>query len=164
MARRTAKKKSAAQADTPKPQKKTAGQPAEATTDGAALLADLEQRCVSLRAWHQQASATLESREAFLDTQGEQLAAQQATLNKTNTQLNEELEQLRLAQAQIEAEHTELAEMRRELDAEWSALRNMRDAQAKLGRELDAERQRLNRRAFKLTTPANASSTKLKAA
>lgn len=164
MARRIAKKKNAT-SKTPAQDKVDTKTTATAQTpDGAALLADLEQRCVSLRTWHQQASSTLESREAQLNEQAEKLVAQEATLAKTQTQLNAELEQLAATQAEVEADRTELIEMRGELEAEWSALRSLRDAQAKLGHELDVERQRLNRRAFKLTTPNASADTKLKAA
>lgn len=164
MARRTAKKKNAASKTPDQDKGNTKDTAVAETPDGAALLADLEQRCVSLRAWHQQASSTLESREGQLNEQAEQLVAQQATLAKTHAQLNTELQQLAATHEEVEADRAELTEMRRELEAEWSALRNLRDAQAKLGRELDDERQRLNRRAFKLTTPSSSTGTKLKAA
>ncbi|MEO0514361.1 MAG: hypothetical protein AAF086_03590 [Planctomycetota bacterium] len=163
MARRSAKKKT-----TPSdaPAKKSA--PASAANgqapDGATLLADLEQRCASLRTWHQQASTTMTAREAQLNEQADQIAKQQLTLDKTNQQLNDELKQLAAARAQVEADRSDLVEIRRDLETEWTALRNIRDAQAKLGQELDAERQRLNRRAFKLITPTAAASPKLKAA
>ncbi|MBB6429344.1 hypothetical protein [Algisphaera agarilytica] len=162
MPRRTLKKKTA---------EPVAAVPAEAPavptppmTDGAALMADLEQHCVSLQNWHKSATATLETREQQLNDHAEQLATRQEAMARTHAQLNAELEQLAQAQSQVENDRAEVAEMRSELEAEWTALRNLRDAQAKLGRELDAERQRLNRRAFKITTPAVGQSPKLKAA
>lgn len=166
MARRSAKKKTDSKKTT-SPDEAVAvvpdATPLASAPDGAALLADLEERCVSLRSWHQQASATLETRETEFEEQARQLAKQQKTLDKTNAQLNNELKQLTAERTQVEAERSDLAEMRTDLDAEWTALRNLRDAQAKLGQELDAERQRLNRRAFKLTTPP-AATHKLKVA
>ncbi len=164
MARRSAKKKSFIPDATPAQDPSATPITGGGAPDGAALLADLEQRCASLRTWHQQASTTLTAREAQLNDQVEQLAAQQIALKKTHQQLNDEIQQLAAAREQVEADRSDLVEMRRDLETEWTALRNLRDAQATLGQELDAERQRLNRRAFKLMTPSATANPKLKAA
>ncbi|MEM9420813.1 MAG: hypothetical protein AAGA25_17440 [Planctomycetota bacterium] len=164
MPRRPLKKKSTESAIAIPVEAPVADMPTPPMTDGATLMADLEQHCVSLQNWHKSATATLETREQELNEQAAQLATRQEAMARTHAQLNSELEQLAQAQSQVENDRVELTEMRSELEAEWTALRNLRDAQAKLGRELDAERQRLNRRAFKITTPASGQSPKLKAA
>ncbi|MEM1107982.1 MAG: hypothetical protein AAGH99_04745 [Planctomycetota bacterium] len=163
MARRTAKKKTdknakPADADTPK-------------TDGQELFAGFEQQCVALRTWHENASAVLEAREAGLDNLANELSQQQDELTESRQQLDADLAKLEDSRAALAIERETLAEMRSDLEAEWSALRDLRDAQAKLGHELDTERQRLNRRAFKMTnapgsTPGTTPATapKLKAA
>lgn len=141
-------------------------------TEGAALLADLEARCGSLRDWHEQAAAGLLEHEKQLKETAQTLANEKQIVTQANKQLNAELEQLAAAQATVVAERDELAQLRqelddqgkrvetrgqqqdlarRELDEEWDSLRSLRAAQETLGHELDAQRKRLRQSNLKLT-------------
>ena len=118
---------------------------------GHELLQEMEQRCESLRQWHADVNAELNSRR-------EKLADYAQTLEDQRLALEAEREKLTAEQNDLAADREQLLELRADLDDEWAGLRKLRQTYEKVGKELDTERQRINRKAFKF--PAAGKATK----
>jgi len=156
----------------PKHPQATPEPPAPALPNAATLLDEVQQRCESLRAWQQEAQATLQQREQVVEQREKEAdeTQKQVELGRTRLELDQdamkrsrlmfdkERAQLEQSQQAIEAEREriggerselneqrqELLDLRGKLDAEWTSLTRIREAQESLAAALQGERDRVS--------------------
>jgi chromosome segregation ATPase len=150
----------------------------DSTGFGTGLVEELQQRCESLRAWHEQSIKAFENRETKISNVTKQLAEgriqleaerrkfaaecealadrvqsceiREAGLEQQVKDLDTQTEKLERARGEVEDMREQLKQLRSELDGEWASLTRIRRAQESLADALDADRTRLNSETFVL--------------
>lgn len=156
----------------------------EAGLDAASIVADLQQRCESLRQWHVGAEARLkderrrldereaeadrreqanQSRHAQLDQRAGELDERERTLDGRAEQLDgrqrdveKAEERVQRLEGEVQEQQAELTRMREELDEEWASLHRVRRAQESLASALETEQQRVSQVRYRFA-PGHAS-------